>query len=97
MLCVSCNSLPFKQIKLEGGYGDYTGGIVFELDGEKTGEEKAPVFEENKDGEKRLLFTFGEDQIKKLKDLIKEKIGIKKVVTANEAVSDYRYIVERLK
>jgi hypothetical protein len=97
MLCVSCNSLPFKQIKLGGGYDGYTGEIVFELDGDKTAEEKAPVFGEDKDGKKRLLFTFDEDQLKKLKDLIKEKIGIKKVVTANEAVSDYRYILERLK
>ena len=101
LLCVSCNSfgkLPFKEIKLGGGYGNYTGEITFALDGDKTKSEQAPVFVEiGKDGEKKTLYTFGQDDIEKLKKLIKEKIGIKSVVFANEAVTDYRYIRERIK
>jgi len=99
LILTGCQSLPFKEIKLGGGYKDFAGDITIVLDEEKTTENKSPVLEEIAGEEKRLLYTFDESELekllKKINDL-KEKITGKTAAIRTMDSSPYRELRKEL-
>ena len=83
-------------IKIDGTYGEYGGGIEYCFDGKQAKESGTPAFVEKGAGGEKTLFGFDMDIIEKIKDKLKDSLGMKALEAGPAEVTEQHPVKELL-